>query len=367
MSGWRTGDPLGERRFVDIGEVGLESGARLPVTLAHETWGRPRRDPSGAVTNAVLVLHALTGDAHVVGAAGNGQPTPGWWSALVGPGRAVDTTEYFVVAANVLGGCQGSTGPSSTAPDGRPWGSRFPAITVRDQVAAEAVLADRLGVDRWHCVLGGSMGGMRALEWIVGHPERVGSALVLAVGAAASADQIATQTTQIQAIRSDPAWLGGDYHAGPGPVTGVEIARRIAHLTYRTADELDARFGRRVQNDGRYEVASYLDHQAAKLSRRFDAGSYVALTEAMNGHDVGRGRGGIAAALARVTAPVVVAGVDSDRLYPLAQQKELSDLIPTAGSVHVLSSPYGHDGFLLETEQLAPIVRGLLRRTAIAA
>nr|WP_284291690.1 homoserine O-acetyltransferase [Angustibacter aerolatus] len=259
---WRPGDPVGHRRFAEVGTITLEARGALPdVTVAYETWGTL----NAAVDNAVLVLHALTGDSHVAGPAGDGHPTPGWWDGLVGPGRALDTDRWFVVAPNVLGGCQGTTGPSSVAPDGRAWGSRFPFLTVRDQVEAEVRLADALGIGTWASVVGGSMGGMRVVEWAVTHPDRVASALVLASTAAASADQIAWCAPQVAAIRADPAWQGGDYHDqdGPGPVTGLGIARRIAHATYRSADELDARFGRRAQGDeqplgggGRYAVES---------------------------------------------------------------------------------------------------------------
>lgn len=333
------------------------------MRLAFETWGRLA--PDGG--NAVLVLHALTGDSHVGGAAGPGHPTPGWWDALVGPGLALDTDRWFVVAPNVLGGCQGSTGPASARPDGRTWGGSFPFLTQRDQVAAEAALADALGVHRWALVVGGSMGGMRAVEWAVAHPERTGALLLLATTAAASAEQIAWAGGQLHAIRSDPHWQGGDYHdTGRGPHTGLGLARRLAHVTYRSEPELGVRFGRAAQSGedpwrgGRYQIESYLDHHAAKLVRRFDAASYVVLTEAMNAHDVGRDRGGVRAALGRVRARTLVAGVGSDRLYPLAQQAELSALIPAADRLRVIESPYGHDGFLIETEQVAALVREIL-------
>jgi homoserine O-acetyltransferase len=342
--------------------VELELGGRLTeVTVAYETWGTL----NDARDNAVLVLHALTGDSHLAGPAGPGHPTPGWWDSLVGPGRPLDTAGFFIVAPNVLGGCQGTTGPSSAAPDGRPWGSRFPRITIRDQVAAEAGLADALGIRRWAAVIGGSMGGMRALEWAVTYPDRVGSLLVLAVGAAATADQIGLQTAQIEAIRADPAFLGGDYYdhpAGRGPHIGLGLARRIAHLSYRSENEMGQRFGREPQTGedplagGRYAIQSYLDHHAAKLVRRFDANSYIVLTEAMNHHDVGRGRGGIEAALARITAPTVVGGIDTDRLYPPYLQDELAKLIPGADGPHYVRSPYGHDAFLIETDQVAEFV-----------
>jgi homoserine O-acetyltransferase len=354
--GWRDGDPVGGRRFLDLpGPFPLERGGSLPtVRVAYETWGTLA--PDGG--NAVLIEHALTGDSHVVGPAGPGHPTPGWWPGLVGPGAALDTDRWFVVCANVLGGCQGTTGPSSRVPDGGYWGSRFPEVTVADQVRVEAALADALGVERWACVAGGSMGGMRALEWAVTMPARVERLFFLASGAVATADQIGTQTTQQAAIRSDPAWAGGDYLPGPGPLTGLGIARRIAHLTYRSASELDARFGATVQDDGRYAVASYLDHHADKLARRFDAGSYVLLTETMNNWDVGRDRGGVAAALARVSARALVAGVDTDRLYPLPVQQQVADALGVP--LHVIESPYGHDGFLIEVDAVGALLRRLL-------
>jgi homoserine O-acetyltransferase/O-succinyltransferase len=354
--GWHEGDPVGRRQFARLdGPVRLERGGTLPgVRVAYETWGTLAADGG----NAVLVEHALTGDSHVVGPAGPGHPTAGWWPSLIGPAAPLDTDELFVVCPNVLGGCQGTTGPSSAAPDGGPWGSRFPEVTVADQVAVEAALADQLGIGTWRAVLGGSMGGMRALEWAVSRPERVAGLFFLASTGVASADQIGTQTTQQTAVRSDPAWAGGDYAPGPGPVAGLGTARRIAHLTYRSDVELDARFGNHLQDDGRFAVASYLDHHAAKLAARFDAGSYVVLTEAMNSWDVGRGRGGVPAALSRVTARAVVAGVDSDRLYPLTQQQRVADGLGVP--LRVIASPYGHDGFLLETEAVGGLVRELL-------
>ncbi|MGZ4625579.1 MAG: homoserine O-acetyltransferase MetX [Kineosporiaceae bacterium] len=366
---WRAGDPPGRRRFADVGAVRLEAGDALPaVRVAFETWGRP--SPSG--DNAVLVLHALTGDSHVVGEAALGHPTPGWWNGLIGPGLALDTDRWFVVAPNVLGGCQGTTGPASDAPDGRPWGSRFPFVTVRDQVAVEALLADRLGIDRWALVLGGSMGGMRALEWAVTYPERVEHLLVLASTPYATGDQIAWCAAQLAAIRGDTNYRGGDYYdaaPGGGPHVGLGVARRVAHATYRSEPELNLRFGRKaqpgeqpLQGRGRYAVESYLDHQAEKLVRRFDANSYVVLTEAMNSHDVGRGRGGTAAALRRVTARTAIAAITSDRLYPVPLNREIAEGVPGALPLRVIDSPYGHDGFLIETDAVAELVAALLPR-----
>ncbi|HEX7444665.1 MAG TPA: homoserine O-acetyltransferase [Acidimicrobiales bacterium] len=366
---WRPGDEPGGRRFVrlttpDDAGLRLESGTTLPdVTVAYETWGTL----DGARSNAVLVLHALTGDSHAAGPAGPGHPEPGWWDPLIGPGRAVDTDRWFVVSPNVLGGCQGTTGPSSAAPDGTPWGSRFPKLTIRDQVTAETLLADHLGIDRWAGVVGGSMGGMRVLEWCIGHPDRVERAAVLAVGASATAEQIALCSIQCRTIRLDPDFSGGDYYGSDRtPVVGMGLAREIGQISYRTEAELDRRFGRRPQGDedpssgGRFAVESYLGHQGDKLVRRFDPNSYVVLSEAMNSHDVGRGRGGVAAALARVTARVEVAGIDSDRLYPLALQTELARLLPGQGICTRIESEFGHDGFLLEADQAGAVVSAAL-------
>lgn len=377
---WQEGDPVGARAFACVGGLQPELGGQaLPeVVVAYETWGRPHRDRDGRITNAVLIEHALTGDAHAAGAAGDGHPTPGWWDALIGPGRAFDTDEWFLVCANVLGGCQGTTGPASLAPDGRAWGSRFPRITVRDQVEVERRLLETLGIGELAAVVGGSMGGMRALEWLATHPDRVRSGLLLATSATATADQIGVQSAQVLAILSDPHWNGGDYHGqSQGPEQGLGIARRIAHLTYRSDTELDVRFGREPQlgeeayhpsalHDGyrghRFAVQSYLDHHAQKITRRFDAGSYVILTDVMTTHDVGRGRGGVANALSQVSAPVIVAGIDSDRLYPFRLQEELARLLPGSGPARLIQSPFGHDGFLLEAEQVAPLVSEALDR-----
>lgn len=379
---WREGDPPADRRFAEVGSVGLEFGGFLPsVVVAHETWGELA--PLG--DNAVLVEHALTGDAHAAGRSGVGQPTAGWWDALIGPGRAIDTNLWFVVCANVLGGCQGTTGPASLAPDGLPWGSRWPRVSIRDQVRVEALLADHLGISRFASVVGGSMGGMRVLEWLVGEPDRVASAAVLATCATATAEQIATQTAQISAITADPAWRSGDYYLGgpgQGPHVGMGIARRFAHLTYRTEAELDLRFGRdnqagesplgsriagRHQAAGRFTVQSYLDHQATKLALRFDAGSYVALTDAMTTHDIGRGRRSSVEALSTISVPVAIAGIDTDRLYPPRLQQELADAIPTCPGLDVISSPFGHDGFLVESEAVGRVVARTLTDAESAA
>jgi homoserine O-acetyltransferase len=362
---WRPGDDPGHRRFVELfvdTPLRLELGGTLgPVTVAYETWGDLRPDRS----NAVMVMHAFTADSHAAGPEGPGHRSPGWWGPMIGPGGPIDTERWFVVCSNMIGGCQGSTGPSSTAPDGRRYGPRFPQVTLRDQVEVEAALARELGVGRWAAVIGGSLGGMRALEWAVSYPEMVERAILIATCAAATAEQIALCSAQIQAVRLDPGFAGGDFYdapAGRGPTAGMALARWIGHLSYRSELELSERFGRRPQtgedpeNGGRYSVESYLDHQAAKLARRFDANTYIVLSRAMNGHDVGRARGGAAAALGRVAARVTLAGIDSDRLYPLRLQEELAELLPGRHSLQVVRSDVGHDGFLLETDQVGKII-----------
>jgi homoserine O-acetyltransferase/O-succinyltransferase len=364
LSAWSPGDEPGRRQFVTVFDQRprvLEAGGRLErVTVAYETWGElnPQR------SNAVLVLHALTGDSHAAGPAGPGHLESGWWNDQIGPGRAIDTDRYFVLCPNVLGGCQGTTGPASAAADGRPYGSRFPTITIRDQVGIEAALADRLGISRWAGVVGGSMGGMRVLEWAVGHPERVDRAVVIACGAKATAEQIALCALQVRAIRADPSFHGGDYYDAPdgGPIGGLSLARGIGTVSYRTEWELEHRFGSGRQGDedplqgGRYAVESYLDYQGVKLAERFDPNSYIVLSNAMNHHDVGRGRGGLVAALNRVQCEVALAGISSDGLYPLRVQHELAALLPRSSGVQVIESISGHDGFLTESEAITKVL-----------
>jgi homoserine O-acetyltransferase len=367
---WREGDPAGGRRFVTIGALDLERGGHLPsVRIAYETWGTLNADRS----NAILVLHALTGDSHVTGMPGPGHPTAGWWSANVGPGRPVDTDEWFVVAPNMLGGCQGTTGPASHSPLGREWGTDFPFVTIRDQVAAQVALTDRLGIDRWFAVVGGSMGGMQSLEWAVGHPERLDRVAVLAAPASSRADQIALNSVQIEAVRMDPAFADGAYYEaadGDGPHRGLALARRMALLNYRSPSELNERFERSWQSGitplgggGRYAVESYLDFHGNKFTRRFDANSYITLVEAMNSHDVGRDRGGVLAALAMATAKALVLGIESDRLFPVDNQvliaRHLSGNIDGSRAT-IIDSGFGHDGFLIEDAVVGTHLQRLL-------
>ncbi|MBC3185956.1 homoserine O-acetyltransferase [Corynebacterium sp. zg-331] len=347
---------------VPIGTFTTEAGAAIPgAQIAYQRWGTPLPDHS----NVLLVEHALTGDSRV----------DQWWGELLGPERALNTRRYCVISTNVLGGCQGSTGPSSPHPDspGR-WGSRFPALSIRDQVRAERLFLRALGIERVHAILGGSMGGARTLEWAALYPERLGAAGVFAVSARASAWQIGIQSAQIAAVENDPRWHGGDYYdTDEAPLGGLATARRIAHLTYRGELELDERFGTRAQQgenpcgafrspQQRFAVESYLDHQADKLARRFDAGSYVTLTDALNRHDIGRGRGGLNKALAAIVTPTFVAGVDTDILYPYHQQEHLSRNLGNLLGMAKIVSPVGHDAFLAETRQMDRIIRDFLGR-----
>lgn len=355
---WRVGDDPGDRVFAHLGPMEFERGGSLPsVAIAYETWG----ELNAAGDNAVLVLHALTGDSHLTGLPSAGHATAGWWSGLVGPGKVLDPERWFIVAPNMLGGCQGSTGPASVAPDGSEWGSRFPFLTIRDQVAAQHALTDELGIRSWAAVIGGSMGGMQVLEWAVTHPDRVEKFAVLAAPPLSSADQIALNSVQSEAIRIDPAFAGGDYYNaidGEGPHSGLALARRMALLNYRSPSELDDRFARSWQSGinplgggGRFAVESYLDFHGNKFTRRFDANSYLVLVDAMNSHDIGRDRDGVAAALQRATSLGLVLGIDSDRLFPVPGQQVIAKHLPNSisgGEPIVISSPFGHDAFLIE-------------------
>ena len=354
-------------RRASVGEYSFEFGGYLPqVTLAYETWGALNAERS----NAVLVMHALTGDAHV--SRGDSQ-TDGWWEDFVGPGLTVDTNRFYVVSINMVGGCNGSTGPSSLDEHGVPWGSRFPFVTIKDSVRLEQRLAGQLGVERWHTVLGGSMGGARALEYAVEFPDQVANLVVMASTGQASAEQIAFAQVQTQSIRLDPHFAGGDYYQNQTrPDEGLGLARRLAHLTYRSEAELEHRFGRKAQDGevpdapfegrrGRYQVESYLDHQASKLVNRFDANSYLVLTEALMSHDVARGHESFEHALARLEqVNVLVAAVKSDRLYYPEQSVKLAASLATPKPVHYIDSPIGHDGFLTDAAQLDGVLRTLV-------
>lgn len=364
--------------YAPVGDLTLESGATLPeAVIGYETWGTLNE----VGDNAVLILHALTGDTHVsAGYAGTDAPADvqkaaeaaGWWPTAVGPGKVIDTDKYFVISPNMIGGCYGSTGPACPAPasvdpEQKPWGSRFPLVTIRDTVHAEKKLIDALGITSFHHVIGGSLGGARAIEWAVTYPDLVRSVAVIASGSAATAEQIAWGHMQNLAIRQDPNFAGGDYYGGPSPDTGLALARRIAHTTYRSAAELHFRFGRAPQGDqqtitplsadrGRYQVENYLDYHGDKLTARFDANSYLAINEALLSHDVARGRGNLEQALSLSTCRWTVAYVDSDRLFFPSDSQIIAASLPTPIEPDVIHSPCGHDGFLIEHEQLERIL-----------
>lgn len=347
----------------------LSSGQRFgPITVAYETYGR--LNPEG--DNAILILHALTGDSHVA-SHGPDDPREGWWEPLVGPGRAFDTSRYFVVCANVLGGCQGTTGPSSLNPaTGRPYGMSFPVITIRDMVRVQRRLLSHLGVKRLVAVAGGSMGGMQALEWAVTYPEMMERAIVIAAPARSSPQSIAFNAVGREAIMLDPKWRGGDYPPEDGPARGLALARMIGMITYQSESSMEKKFGRRIQGGdpsdffrffGRFEVENYLHYQGQKLVQRFDANSYLYLTKAMDLFDISFGYPDYESALRRIRAKMLVMGIDSDILYPCHLQKELVQDLWRCGVTAryvELKSPYGHDAFLIEFEQVSAIITSYL-------
>jgi homoserine O-acetyltransferase len=367
---WRDGDPAGDRLFAPLPTLKLASGRELAsARIAFETWGTLNDDKS----NAVLVLHALTGDSHAAGAASKAHKTDGWWSEIIGPGLAIDTDRWYVVAPNILGGCQGSTGPASLDRQGREYGSRFPYLTIRDQVASQKAFSEVIGINHWHAIIGGSMGGMHVLEWALEYPDAMSSIAVIAAPPASTADQIALNSVQIEAIKIDPQFNKGSYYdakAGYGPHRGLALARRMALLNYRSPSELNDRFERTWQSDisplgasGRWAVESYLDFHGNKFTRRFDANSYITLVEAMNSHDIGRDRGGVEKALQSIRVRALVAGINSDRLFPITGQKMIAEHIGSelvGGALQVIESEFGHDGFLIEFETVGPMLRSLL-------
>jgi homoserine O-acetyltransferase/O-succinyltransferase len=326
------------------GPFALESGVELPhVQVAYRTWGRLA--PDGG--NAVLVCHALTGsaDADV------------WWGGLFGPGRALDPERDFIVCSNVLAGCYGTSGPIHPHPeDGEPWGSRFPVVTIRDMVRLQAGLLDHLGVERLQLVLGPSLGGMQVLEWAAMYPQRVLAMAPVGVSGRHSAWCIAISESQRRAICLDPDWRDGRYPLDRPPRHGLAVARMIAMCSYRSWENFESRFGRKTQDwDGQLAVTSYLNYQGEKLHRRFDANTYVRLTQAMDSHDLARQRGDYTEVLRSLVLPALVVSVDSDVLYPPREQAELAELLPAA-RYEVLHSPAGHDGFLIETEVLSEML-----------
>ena len=362
-----------QREYAHFNEtLHLKSGATLrPFTLAYETYGRLNMDRS----NAILICHALSGDAHVAGYH-TGAPggRPGWWDDAVGPGKMFDTNRFFVICSNVIGGCQGSTGPSSLAPDLKPYGLRFPMITVADMVQAQRYLIDYLGIRKLFAVAGGSMGGMQAIQWAVDYPERVGAVLFLASTTRSSAQQIAFNETGRQAIYADPNWHNGDYYGGPAPANGLAVARMVAHITYMSDRSLEHKFGRNLQAhrelpytfcEPEFAVESYLAHQGEQFVHRFDANSYLYITKALDYYDLGADYGSLRAALARTQANFLVMSFSSDWLYTADQAQELVSTLEDLGrevEYHHVDAPFGHDSFLVEVELMTHVVGGYLNR-----
>lgn len=342
-----------------------ERGAVIErVTLAYETWGRlsPARD------NVVLVFHALTGDSHAASHPETPGDRAGWWEPLVGPGRPIDTDQFFVVCANSLGSCYGSTGPRAFAPDGRRYNLRFPELTVRDLVQAQTRLLDSLGIERVACAIGGSLGGMQALELAATAPERVERAVAVAASGRFHAQGIAYNELQRRAIMLDPSWAGGEYADDRAPDDGVALARMVGMVTFQSDESMTLRFGRGSdaryhawpEFHGRYDIEGYLHYQGDKLAQRFDANVYLYLSRVMDSHDIGRERGGIRAAAGRITAETLLIGIRSDILFPPAHVVATTEAIEAASGrarYWELNSPHGHDAFLKEFERLDGVLR----------
>ncbi len=362
------------RDFVHAQPFTFQSGQSLPgFTIRYETYGRlnPARD------NAILICHALSGDHHCAGRHSPDDRKPGWWDNLIGPGRAVDTNRFCVISSNCLGGCVGSTGPSSLDPaTGRPYGISFPFVTIRDMVRAQKLLLDHLGVSALHAVIGGSMGGMQVLQWGIEYPGFVRRLLAMATTSREGAQAIAFNEVGRQAIMQDPAWNQGEYPKDGGPRTGLAIARMMAHITYVSDASMDRKFGRRKKADAngdaytfdiQFEVESYLRHQGQSFINRFDANSYLYITRALDQFDLPQAYGSLEAAFAPVQAETLVVGFTSDWLFPPEQNRTIALALLRCGkraTYAELETDLGHDSFLLESEDLYAIVRGFLEREA---
>ncbi|MGB9937698.1 MAG: homoserine O-acetyltransferase MetX [Methanobacterium sp.] len=359
---------LVETKYYTISEdLKLEGGGRLKeATIAYETYGKLNKEKS----NAILICHALSGDAHVAGWHERDKK-PGWWDIIIGPGKCLDTEKYFIICSNVIGGCKGSTGPASINPQtGKPYGLDFPVITIPDMVDAQKKLIDHLGIEQLFAVVGGSMGGMQTLQWCISYPDMVRLAIPIATAAHSAPQQIAFNEVGRQAIISDPKWDEGSYYFGDIPKQGLSLARMIGHITYLSYESMYQKFGRRLQDKEKYgfdfsldfQVESYLHYQGESFVKRFDANSYLYITKAMDYFDLTK-NGSLAEGFKDVTAKFLVISIDSDWLYPPTQSKEIVMAL-TANNIdvsyHELKSPYGHDAFLLEEGQLNYIINGFL-------
>jgi homoserine O-acetyltransferase len=360
-----------EANSVRFDSIALDSGATLaPVEVAYETYG----SLNAAKSNAILVLHAFSGDAHAAGIS-HETGKPGWWDNMIGPGKAFDTNAYFVICSNVLGGCRGTTGPASINPaTGCPYAMSFPVITIGDMVRLQKMLIDSFGIPRLLAVAGGSMGGMQALEWAVAFPDRVVSAIPIACTTRHSAQQIAFNEVGRQAIMADPDWNEGNYYGKQPPGRGLAVARMIGHITYMSDDSMREKFGRRLRDkaafgfgfDVDFEVESYLRYRGSQFVNRFDANSYLYITKAMDYFDLTNGHGSLAVALSAVKARFLVISFSSDWLYPSYQSQEIVRALRSrncdVGYVE-LESNYGHDSFLVDVAEQTELVRGFLANT----
>lgn len=366
---------LSERQYCTVATpedpLLLESGRTLaPVTLCYEAFGQL----NAARDNAILVCHALTGDSHVAGRYDPADRKPGWWDEAVGPGKPIDTERYFVICSNVLGGCQGSTGPAETNPATElPYGLDFPVITPRDMVRAQARLLDRLGIARLVAVVGGSLGAMQTLEWGATYPDRMAGIVPIGGAGRFHPQGIAFNEVQRQAILNDPDFQGGQYYGTPGPVKGLATARMLGMITYRSDESMWQQFGREVRGDSpdlerglgmAYQVESYLHYQGEALVRRFDANSYLYLSRAMDLMDLGRGRRSYQEAHGLITAKLLSIGIRSDLLFPPYLQQETVELVRSAGGqaeYFEMDSPWGHDAFLVDFHLIADPIRKFLQ------
>ncbi len=363
---------LVETQYFTFNEpINLECGEQLsPITIAYETYGKLNQ----AKDNAILILHALSGDAHAAGYHNEKDKKPGWWEDMIGPGKAFDTDQYFIICSNFLGGCSGTTGPSFVNPKtNKPYASDFPVITIEDMVKIQVKLIDHLRIDQLLCTAGGSMGGMQALEWAISYPKRLKSCLVVASTCRLSAQGIAFNEVGRKAITSDPFWNNGHYYnAEKTPDKGLALARMVAHITYLSEESMHKKFGRRLQDknnldftfDIDFQVESYLRHQGKSFVGRFDANSYLYITKAMDYFDLVEKHGSLAKAFQNVLAKFLIISYTTDWLFPPVQSKEIVRALMNMDKEVTycdIDSPFGHDAFLLEADRQTKIIKSFLK------
>jgi len=361
-----------ERKYVTFAEppneLELESGEKLgPITVAYEAYGKPNKKK----TNAVLITHAFSGDAHAAGYH-KGDDKPGWWDSMIGPGKAFDTDKYYVICSNVLGGCSGTTGPSSINPQtGKPYGLDFPLISINDMVKVQSKLIEHLNIEKLLTVVGGSMGGMQALSWLIKYPDKIKSVIIIASAIKHSPQQIAFDEVGRVSIISDSAWNDGKYYGKEHPVSGLALARMVGHITYMSDKSMMEKFGRRIRNvkerhkfNTGFEIENYLHYRGSNFVERFDANSYLYITKAIDCYDASEGKN-LSEALYGATAKVMVLAFKSDWLYPTYQSREIVKSCKVAGidtTFCEIDSTYGHDAFLLEIEEETHLVKHFLEK-----